>query len=197
MNKLLIVDDDAPLLDSLSFVFRGRYDVSTARSAEEAAGLLGRQEFDVLLLDILLPGMNGIEFLARAREKHPHLPVVLISAASSIRPVMKAIERGEADYIRKPFDIDELRMVVARAIRLGELRRRVAELERELASRPVPGAPEGRPMKATLEEYERALIQKALQRAKGVQTRAARMLGTTRRILRYRMEKLGIPSGEA
>ncbi|HQQ61357.1 MAG TPA: response regulator, partial [Kiritimatiellia bacterium] len=164
-------------------------------SSEEAAGLLGRQAVDVLLLDILLPGMNGIEFLGRVRAEHPHLPVVLISAASSIRPVMKAIEQADADYIRKPFDIDELRLVVARAIRVGGLRRRLAELEQEPAGRPPATALSGRSLKENVEAYERALIQEALHRAQDVQTRAARLLGTTRRILRYRMEKLGIPAG--
>lgn len=196
MKKLLIVDDDAPLLESLCFVFRGRYEIQTARSAEEAATLLEHGDVDVLLLDILLPGMSGIELLGRIRQRDSHLPVVLVSAASSIRPVLPMIERGEADYIRKPFDIDELRTIVARALHLGDLRRRVAELEKALAGRPLADASQGKSLKATLEEYECALIQKALQRANGVQTRAAQMLGTTRRILRYRMEKLEIPTGE-
>lgn len=196
MKKLLIVDDDVPLLDSLRFVFRGMYEVSTARSAEEASVLLEKQETDVVLLDIHLPGIDGIEFLRALRQRWPYLPVILISATSSLRPVMKALEHGEADFIRKPFDIDELRLVVARALHQSELRRRVAGLEQELAGRPTAADSDGRPMKEALEEYERTLIQKALLRAGGVQTQAAKLLGSTRRILRYRMEKLGIPAGE-
>ena len=196
MKKLLIVDDDVPLLDSLRFVFRGMYEVSTARSAEEASGTLEKHAVDVVLLDIHLPGMNGIDFLRVLRRHYPFLPVILISATSSLRPVMKALELGDADFIRKPFDIDELRLVVARALNQSELRRRVAGLEQELAGRPAAAADDGRPMKEALEEFERTLIQKALQRAGGVQTQAAKLLGSTRRILRYRMEKLGIPAGE-
>jgi DNA-binding NtrC family response regulator len=200
MKKLIIVDDDVPLLDSLRFVFRGLYEVSTARSAEEASVLLEQQEADVMLLDIVLPGVNGIDFLRTVRKRFPYLPVIMISAASTIRPMIKALELGEADYIRKPFDIDELRLVVARALHQRDLRHRIVELEGELAQRPA-GANglcngDGRPMKESLEDYERTLIQKALQRASGVQTRAAQMLGTTRRILRYRMEKLKIPVSE-
>ena len=121
----------------------------------------------------------------------------MISAASTIRPILKALDLGGTDYIRKPFDIDELRMVVARALRLGDLRRRVEELELELARAPRPREAGGQTMKDALEDYERSLIQGALERAGGVQTRAAQILGTTRRILRYRMEKLAIPSVEA
>ncbi len=197
MKTLLIVDDDVPLLDSLRFVFRGLYDVLTATAAEEAATVLARQPVDVLLLDIHLPGMDGIEFLHQVRRERPFLPIVMISAASSIKPILRALELEGAEYVRKPFDIDELRLVVARALRLGDLRRRVAELE-QAGVPPVPSdLPEGKPMKRAVDDFERALIRKALQRANGVQTRAAQMLGTTRRILRYRMEKLDIPFAES
>lgn len=197
MNKLLIVDDDAPLLDSMRFVFRGLYEVVTARSAEEASGLLDRQEPDVMLLDIGLPGISGIDFLRDARKRLPCLPVIMLSGASSIRPMIKVLDLCEADYIRKPFDIDELRLVVARALRQGQLRKRLAELEGERARRPAAAGSEGKPLKEALEECERVLIEGALQRANGVQTRAARSLGTTRRILSYRMAKLKISGGES
>ncbi len=192
MKKLLIVDDDAPLLESLRIVFDGIYDVSTALSAEEAAIFLAQKKVDVMLLDVILPGVNGVDFLRRVRESHPHLPVVMISGLSSIRPVMTALEIGASDYIRKPFDIDELRLVVARALHVSDLRGKVTELEKELARRPFVAEPDGRPMKEIIDDFERTVIQKALQHADGIQTRAAQALGTTRRILRYRIEKLKI-----
>lgn len=196
MKKLLIVDDDPHLLESLRVVFSGLYEISTATSAEEAAVRLEQQEIDVMLLDVVLPGLSGVDFLHIVREIRPNLPVVMISGASSIRPVMKALELGASDFIRKPFDIDELRLVVARALHLSNLQDRVAGLERELARRPFVAEPDGRPMKKVLEDFERILIEKALQHAGGVQTRAAQVLGTTRRILRYRILKLKIPAGD-
>jgi DNA-binding NtrC family response regulator len=196
MKKLLIIDDDQHLLESLRVVFTGLYVVSTALSAEEAADLLGKEPFDVMLLDVILPGASGVEFLQFVRKFQPNLPVIMISGASSIKPVMKALELGAADFIRKPFDIDELRLVVVRALHVNDLKHQVAGLERELARRPFVAEPDGRPMKEVLESFERRLIEKALQRVDGVQTRAAQMLGTTRRILRYRIDKLKIRSGE-
>jgi DNA-binding NtrC family response regulator len=120
----------------------------------------------------------------------------MISGASSIKPVMNALELGASDFIRKPFDIDELRLVVARALHLNDLKSRIAGLEGELARRPFVAEPDGRPMKQVLEDFERSLIEKALQHAGGIQTRAAQVLGTTRRILRYRIEKLKITCGD-
>jgi DNA-binding NtrC family response regulator len=79
---------------------------------------------------------------------------------------------------------------------LSELKNKIAGLESELARRPFVAEPDGRPMKKVLESFERSLIEKALQRAGGVQTRAAQVLGTTRRILRYRIEKLKIAAGD-
>lgn len=192
MKKILIVDDDHHLLDSLRVVFSGTYKVFTALSAEEAEATLSENEVDVVLLDVILPGIDGVKFLKKIRKTHPALPVVMISAAPSIRPVIKAIELGASDYIRKPFDIDELRLVVERVLKNTELEKRLEELKADLACRPALEG--GRPLKDAVEEYERVMIQNALRQTGGVQTRAAAALGTTRRILRYRIEKLHIES---
>lgn len=197
MKTLLIVDDDAPLLESLGMVFRNHYRVLTARSAEEAADVLERETADVMLLDVHLPGTSGVEYLHAVRSTHPHLPVILISGASSIRPLLHALDLGGVDYIRKPFEIDELRLVVARALRAGALRQRLDALEQDLTRRPEEAIPANLPMPKALEAFERHLIQKALQQSDGVQTRAAKKLGISRRILCYRISKLKIPSGQA
>lgn len=190
MKRLLIVDDDKALLESMRIVFASSYDVCAVLSAEEAEKELSSGSIDVVLLDVVLPGRNGVELLTDILMRYPHLPVVMISASSSIRPVLQALEKGACDYIRKPFDIAELRLVVDRALQSTERDRRLADLEKELAVRPVPQM--DRSLKEAVEDYERALIEKALLKTGGVQTRAAKELGTTRRILRYRIEKLHI-----
>jgi len=190
MKTLLIIDDDPHLLDSLCIVFSGLYTVLTAESAEAAEQLLSSDPIDVILLDVILPGVDGIEFLEAVRESHPGLPVVMISGAHSIRPIMRALELGACDYIRKPFDVDELRLVVDRALKNAQLEQRVQELEAKLGEHAEPC--DHKPLKKSVEQYERLLIEEALRRNDGVQTRAAEELGTTRRILRYRIEKLQI-----
>ena len=190
MKKLLIIDDDRHLLDSLRVVFSGTYEVYTALSAEEALPTLSQQSMDVVLLDVILPGMDGVELLRKINQTWRGLPVIMISGAPSIRPVIQALDLGACDYIRKPFDVDELRLVVERALKSTGLEQRIREMENELARRP---AAEGeKPLKKAVEDYERRIITEALRRNGGVQTRAAKALGTTRRILRYRIEKLHI-----
>ena len=190
MKKLLIVDDDCHLLESMRVVFADTYEVFIALSAEDAEAILCRDTVDVVLLDVVLPGIDGVQLLKKISTKYPNLPVVMISASPSVRPVIKALDLGARDYIRKPFDIDELRLVVERALKGFGLEQRLKELEAELASRP---ALEGdKPLKKAVEDYERVMIREALRRTNGVQTRAAEELGTTRRILRYRIEKLQI-----
>jgi DNA-binding NtrC family response regulator len=190
MKNLLIVDDDPHLLESLGVVFSGIYNVFPALSAEAAGQILRREPIDVVLLDVILPGTDGIEFLASVRASHPGLPVVMLSGAPSIHPVLEALELGARDYIRKPFDITELRLVIRRALESAGLEQRVKELEEKLAAH--PGTDRSKPLKSAVEEYERSLIQDALRRTGGIQTRAAEELGTTRRILRYRIDKLNI-----
>lgn len=190
MKKLLIIDDDHPLLDSLRVVFTDTYEVYTALSAEEALIALNQSEVDVVLLDVILPGMDGVELLRKISEIQPGLPVIMISGAPSIRPVIQALDLGACDYIRKPFDMDELRLVVKRALKRTGLEQRLKEMENELARRPA--VEREMPLKKAVEEYERTIIAEALRRNGGVQTRAAKALGTTRRILRYRIEKLHI-----
>ncbi|MBC8206895.1 MAG: response regulator [Kiritimatiellales bacterium] len=190
MRTLLIVDDDRHLLESLRVVFSESHHVLTSLSAEDALVVLDREPIEVILLDVILPGQDGIEFLQTIRATHPDLPVVMISGAPSIRPVMRALELGACDYIRKPFDIDELRLVVERAVKSAGLKQRVKELERKLNALPNPE--DHKPLKTAVEEYERIIIKDALRRNNGVQTRAAKELGTTRRILSYRIGKLKI-----
>lgn len=88
------------------------------------------------------------------------------------------------------FDVAELRLVVSRAMERCRLEKRVRELEERLAVCPESGV--GKPLKQAVADYERSLINHALRRTGGIQTRAAEELGTTRRILRYRIEKLNI-----
>jgi DNA-binding response OmpR family regulator len=89
-----------------------------------ALGLLDTEEIDLVLLDILMPGMDGLEVLRRIKNRHPALPVIMVTVTSTIDHVIAALREGADDFVRKPVDLDELALCVNRAINKG----RVAKL---------------------------------------------------------------------
>ena len=89
-----------------------------------ALDLLETQQIDLVLLDILMPGMDGLEALRRIKDRHPSLPVIMVTATSTIDHVIAALREGADDFVRKPVDLDELALCVQRALNKG----RVAKL---------------------------------------------------------------------
>ncbi len=133
MKHLLIVDDEHGARQSLKAVFKPEYRVSLASGAREAAALLAAERVDAVLLDVIMPDKDGIEFLREIRSRYPDLPVVMISAASSVRRVVEAMREGASDYVSKPFDVDEVRFIVKRAIENSRLQRHLEVLESQVA----------------------------------------------------------------
>ncbi|MBI5394437.1 MAG: sigma-54-dependent Fis family transcriptional regulator [Verrucomicrobia bacterium] len=115
--RVLVVDDEQSPRESLRIILKDRYDVRTEASGEEALATLQREgPFDAVLLDVKMPGLNGIEVLAKIRENWPHVPVVLVTALTDARAAVQAMKMGAADYLNKPFDVNEIRLVVQRMI---------------------------------------------------------------------------------
>ena len=114
MNKLLIVDDEDQILQALQTFFSLRgYDVATCMEAEIALERVRMEKFHVALLDINMPGLNGIELLRHVREARPTVQVVMMTAYTTIEKAITCIEEGACDYLLKPFqDLDELASVV-------------------------------------------------------------------------------------
>jgi DNA-binding NtrC family response regulator len=120
--NLLIVDDEASLRDFLSIVFEEEgWAVETAASLEEAHAALLRKEPDVVLCDLMLPDGSGIDFIREMKANTPSLPFVMITAHTSTRSAVEALKAGALDYIAKPFDIEELKIIVRKAVERKEL----------------------------------------------------------------------------
>jgi len=109
MKPILIVDDEAVMRESLrDWLTDGGYQVETAEEGEEALKAIVEQDFGVVILDLKLPGKDGIEILREARAKRPQLKGIIITAYPSIQTAVEAMKEGAVDYLLKPFDLDDL-----------------------------------------------------------------------------------------
>ncbi|MCP4367603.1 MAG: sigma-54-dependent Fis family transcriptional regulator [Deltaproteobacteria bacterium] len=116
-TKIFIVDDELVMRKSLSgWLKRDGYDVDTAESGEEAIEKLKKTRFDLLLVDIKMEGISGLDVLKHVRENDPDMAVVMITAYGSISTAIEAMKNGAYDYLLKPFDPDELGLLIEKII---------------------------------------------------------------------------------
>src|SRR5947209_15835248 len=126
MSKLLIVDDEQGMRPLLSIVFgREGHDVRVAENGRRALELLRDQPADLIVSDVKMPDMNGIELLRAARASSPEVAVVLMTAFATVDTARKAFKLGADDFITKPFDVEELKFIVAKAIERLTLKKEV------------------------------------------------------------------------
>lgn len=115
-KSVLVVDDELLIRDLLyDFFLEKGYKVSVADSGSVALEKLGKQSFDVLLVDLKMPNMDGIEFIKEARKKKIETPVVIITGFPSLETALEALRQRVSDYIIKPFNINQLFATVRRA----------------------------------------------------------------------------------
>jgi two-component system, NtrC family, response regulator AtoC len=131
MKKILIVDDESSVRDSLRMIFKKDFQAVTATCGQEALEKLESEEPDLVLLDILMPGIDGIEVLRKIHESHPSIPSIMITATKTVRTAVEAMKLGAYDYVTKPFDVDELRMIVERALEIRNLKTENQRLQGE------------------------------------------------------------------
>ena len=113
--SILVVDDEQTIRDTLRRCLEVEgYRVATAASGEEAVARLRDRPYDVVIADIILPGMSGLDLLATVRSLAPAPAVVLITAYATVDSAVEALRNGAADYVRKPFKLDDLKFLVAR-----------------------------------------------------------------------------------
>jgi len=144
MPTVLLCDDEPAVLFTIEEALgelKAAASVETVACGSAAEALEHLESADVLVTDLVMPGMDGLALLAEARRREPLLPVIVLTARGSERTAVAAMKQGAYDYLTKPFGIEELRAVVARALEARTLRRSVRRLEIERAlGKPVAGA---------------------------------------------------------
>lgn len=135
VERILVVDDEAPVCRSVTKILaKENCQVDSALSAEEALTKMESKEYDVVITDLMMPKISGMELLGIIREKYPEISVIMITGYATIKTSIQAMKLGAFDYIPKPFTPEELRSVTARAIRRKRLHLEGREPERE----PIP-----------------------------------------------------------
>jgi len=121
--RLLIVDDEKSILELLGVVFQKEgYRVRTNPGTPQVFDLIEAGEYDALICDIKMPHVDGMELLARSKELHPLAPVIMITAYGSVKQAVEALKMGALDYVVKPFEVEELKILVAHGLEERRLR---------------------------------------------------------------------------
>ncbi len=133
---IMIVDDDPSIRNMLSIVLKKEnYSVISAGSGEEALKHLKNSDIQMVISDIKMPGMNGIELLGRIKKIKPEIPVLMITAFASTDDAIEAMKLGAEDYVSKPFNLDELKIVIRKTLSKKELEKEIVDLRTKIQER--------------------------------------------------------------
>ena len=132
-KTILIVDDDDGMRDTLAAIFKRDYRTLQADSGEAALAVLNREEVDLVLLDVRLPGISGFDVLRIVKENYALIEVIMISAINEIETAVQAMKQGAYHYITKDFDYDTMRSLVRNASERQDLNRQVLTLSAQVA----------------------------------------------------------------
>jgi DNA-binding NtrC family response regulator len=132
-KTILVVDDDEGMRDNLLAILRKDYRVLRVASAESALPILNREDVDVILLDVKLPGISGFELLKIVKENFSLVEVIMISAINEVETAVQAMKHGAYHYMTKNFEYDAMRSLVSKALERQELNRQVMTLSAQVA----------------------------------------------------------------
>jgi DNA-binding NtrC family response regulator len=132
-KTILVVDDDEGMRDTLTAVLRRDYRVLRAGTGEAALQMMEKEDVDLMMLDVRLPGINGFEVLKIVKENYPYVEVIVISVLKELDTAIEAMRYGAYHYVSKDFDVDGVRTLVANASERQDLSRSVMRLSAEVA----------------------------------------------------------------
>src|SRR6476646_4952674 len=134
MKTILIVDDEPAARYGLRRALEAKYRIAEANSAEAAREALNTEKPDLVLLDVVMPGQDGLSFLRWMREQGSDVPVLMVSALDTAKTAVEALQLGAADYLVKGFELEELRQRVANLLKLASLEKENDSLRRQMAA---------------------------------------------------------------
>lgn len=119
---ILVVDDELSMREFLQIMLEKEgYEVLTAAGGEEALKIMGEVSYDLMLCDMKMPRVSGMDVLKKSQERYPHVPVIIITAYSTSESAMEALKTGAYDYIQKPFQVEEIKLIIQNALEKKQL----------------------------------------------------------------------------
>lgn len=193
-QRVLVVEDEARLRQGLMRAIPAMgFAPLEAGSAEEAIKVMERESCEVILLDLRLPGMNGLAFFEIVRERWPSTQVIITTGYGNLEAAQKAIHLDAVEFLTKPCALHDMELAIARACQRNLLsaRKGAASNPAFHTPAPLPNTTPPTPANAavSLEDLERQHILAALERCGGNRTAAALALGISRRTLHYRIKE--------
>jgi DNA-binding NtrC family response regulator len=198
--RILVVDDKQNMLDLLVKIIGDAHDVVTANGGADALALVSKERFDVVLTDVRMPGADGFDVVRTVKQHHPETEVVVMTAFASIEAAVQAMRLGAFDYLQKPFDPDDVNLVIARALEP----RRLRQLMDRLPADPAGNQTSGEPTHSLASLSYRELVHRArdvasreylvalMRKFNGAVTLAAEQAGIERESLHRLLKRYGI-----
>ncbi|MEW5746528.1 MAG: response regulator [Nitrospirota bacterium] len=136
-EKLLIVDDEPDMLKLLSLIIREKtpYEVTTTNNPLEALQLVKRDDYDLIITDLKMPGLDGSELLDALKAEGKDIPVIIITAYATLESAMETMGKGCFDFITKPFRKEQILLTIDKALKWSKLQKENEELREQLKSR--------------------------------------------------------------
>ena len=133
MNKILIIDDEEYLCLALEKSLRQEgYQVAIATRGEQGLEIIRNETPSLVILDLKMPEMDGLEVLVKAKDIIPQLPIIMLTAHGTINTAIEALKLGAVDYLTKPIDLDALKIIVEQALKISRLQEEVIFLRTQL-----------------------------------------------------------------
>jgi DNA-binding NtrC family response regulator len=185
--RLLVVDDKENMLALLEQILAPHYQVTTAADGTTGLAAVENEEFDLVLTDVRMPGADGFEVVRRVKQRWPETEVVVMTAFASIPAAVAAVREGAYDYLQKPFDPDDVSLVVARALERRRDRRTSAAGKPDIVSLSYREA-----MNVAQEQSSREYLSALLRAFGGNVSRAAERAGMERESLHRLLRRYGV-----
>lgn len=194
LQRVLVVEDEARLRQGLMRAIPAMgFAPLEAGSAEDAIKVMEREPCEVILLDLRLPGMNGMAFFEIVRQRWPATQVIITTGYGNLEAAQKAIHLDAVEFLTKPCALHDMELAIARACQRNLLSARKAltgaSSFQNTTAAATPDAPAPVTSSTSLEDYERQHILAALEQSGGNRTAAAVALGISRRTLHYRIKE--------